>query len=664
MLGKPSSLFDPNQKENKHPQKEGDVANLEPPIAYPDEEVPILNPVSPRRPKSWGLVLVGLSVCGLFGLSGWAIWSLTTPPPSADCRKLSAASTDMERLYCAQEAARSGELPKVLAGMDMLSQWKSDHSLYPEAQRLIGEWSDPVLSAARQRIERSDLQGAIELASHIPKGSPSYKEAQAAIAEWKQFWKKGDAVVAAARKAMKASNWDAAEIKIGELREFSQDYWRFVRANALSQMLSAERQGRQWMAQSQEMAKTKQPEDLGRAIALMSKVDSKTYAWADAQPALAQWSETLLNQGFQNFLKGNLQEATNLATQVLPNPNLTQTAQDLLWLSQSRKHAFGSTTTLKPTLPQLWNLSAAISTASQIQPDSRYYSQAQANLKSWLAQLQDLTWLQTAYALGEVEQIPTLQVAFWQGQQITRDRPRRAQAQTLLVYWQQTLRKLEDRPYIAYAQSMAADGTIAAFKTAIAQAGLIGPRRPLRQEAQTLIANWTAQIQIIEDQPLLDRAWALANQGQLNAAMQVANGIRADRALYGQAQSAIGGWQSQIQAAAIAQQKAREQELAKQLRDRNPSPSEPQNYSDSYPNPENSNLENSNGYNSPLDQPATPGYASPTPSYFPSPEGSRIPRHTEPAAPFPTPSLPQTEPPPPPNTLIVPTEPIPPPPPQ
>jgi hypothetical protein len=582
----------------------------------------------------------------MVGVGGWAIWSLTTPPPSADCRQLSATSTDMERLYCAQESARSGELPKILAAIDLLGQWKPDHPLYREAQRLIGEWSDPVLKAAQNQAENADLRSAVELAMHIPKDSPAYQEAQTAIAEWKQVWKKGEKLATAARKAMKASDWDTATIKIASLREFSQDYWRFERANALSQMLSAEQQGRQLINQAKATAQGRQGEELGGAIALISRMDSKTYAWGDAQPMLTQWSETLLNQGFQNLLKGDLNASTAFAEKVLPNPNLTQTAQDLLWLSQARRHALGSRTTLKPTLPQLWNLSAAISTASQLQANSRYYSLAQADLQNWIAQLQDLTLLQTAYAIGEIQQIPTLQLASWQGQQITSDRPRRTQAQTLVVYWQQAIRKLEDRPYLIYAEKLARQGTITAFKNAIAQATQILPNRPLRKEAQTQIANWMAQIQIIEDRPILDQAWGMANLGQLNEAILMASSIDPGRALYGESQAAIGKWQAQIQAAAIAKQKERDRELEQQLRNRTPAPAKqdyPEANPDYYPAPE---------------QPSELGLPQPYPAPFPSPEGgSSVPSEQ-------LPPPPAQEPPPPPSTFIVPTEPVPPPPPQ
>lgn len=596
-------------------------------------------PATRKQPsKSWRLPLVGLGICCLFvGVGGAAFWWLTTPPPSPDCRQISPLSTDMERLLCAQESARSGDLPKILSGLELLGQWTPEHPLYREAQRLIAEWSAPVLTAARQQIDQSDLRGAIELASRIPKTSPLYKDAQAAIGEWKRYWKQGETIDTAARQAMKAQNWRLASEKISLLKDFSQAYWRTDRVNTLSQLLTAEQQGRQLLTQAQATA-IGQPEQLGAAIVLISRMDNRTFAWTDAQKPLKQWSETLLSAGMQNWLKGNLNDAMTQARLVLPNPNLAQTAQDLLWLSQARQHAIASTTTLKPTPPQLWNLSAAISTAYLIQPTSRYYALAQTNRKQWQAQFQDLTLLQLAWGIGETPQLLPKQFAIWQAQQITAARPRRAQAQTLVSYWQAETRKLEDQPYLTYAQQLAQAGSISALRSAIAQVALITPKRPLRQEAQTLIASWTLKIQTIEDQPLLDRAWAVANQGNLNGAIQVAAGVAPGRALYGQAQSAIAGWQASIRVAELARLRQQEALRKPLVRSAEPTPRD-QNSSNIGEPP------NASSYSEPPGTFTEPDFA-PTPSY------PRIPTAPAPSYPSPSYSAPPVYEPMPPSVIV------------
>ncbi|MDX2241261.1 MAG: hypothetical protein NW224_11300, partial [Leptolyngbyaceae cyanobacterium bins.302] len=583
MVGKQSNPLEYSGKNNK--SQRIDIPSLPADSANP-ESVEFVQPFSlaAPKPKSWKVWLAALGFCCVLGGVGTAaFWWLTTPPPSPDCQKLSPLATDMERLLCAQESARSGDLPKVLAGLELVAQWTPDHPLYREAQRLVAEWSDPVLAGAQQRIDRSDLRGAIELANRIPKTSPVYKEAQAHIAEWKRYWQKGEAISTAARKAMQAQNWLLASEKIDDLKAFDQDYWRYERVLALSNLLTAERQGRQFLAQAQALSKNGQLDQLGSAIAVLSRIDSRTYAWADAQKPMQQWSEVLLAQGWQNWQKGNLTNAMSFALPVLKNPALAETAQELLWLSQARNHAIASTTTLKPTLPQLWNLSAAISTAQFIPEGSRYYTQAQSLLKNWQTQFQDLTLLQFAWSVGDVAHPWAKQLAIWQASQVTPTRSRRAQAQTLVSFWQAGIRRLEDQPYIAYARQLATKGTIPALQQAIAQAQLISPNRPTRKDAQTLVASWTQQIQAIEDRPILDRAFALANQGNLALAIQVASTIAPQRSLYGEAQSAIWGWQASIRAAELARIREREEALH---RSRSPQEQDPNFENQPFPEPD------------------------------------------------------------------------------
>jgi len=639
MVGKQSNPFEFGQPNNLN-------ALSETPFEASDANSPEVEKLaqpkftlqSSAKPRSWKLWLAAFGACCVFGgVGGAAFWWLTTPPPSPDCQKLSALATDMEQLLCAQQSARSGDLPKILAGLELVGEWTPDHPLYREAQRLIAEWSDPVLEAARERIERSDLQGAIELANRIPKTSPSYEDAQAAIAEWKKDWQKGETIAAAARKAMQAQNWALANEKIATLKDFTQEHWRVERANALLQLLLAEQRGRQTLAQARTASQGGQVAQLGTAIALLSQINPQTYTWMDAQKPLKQWSETLLTQGLQHWEQGKLNDAMAIVTPVLKNPALAQTAQELLWLSQARKHALASAVTLKPTLPQLWNLSAAISTIHLIPDTSRYYQQAQSLLKNWQAQLQDLSLLQVAWGIGEVPHLVPKQFAIWQASQVSRERPRRAQAQTLLSYWQVEIQRLQDQPYLAYARQLAAKGDISDLQSAIAQAKLISPKRPSRQLAQTLIANWTQQIQTIEDQPILNQAWALANQGNLQGAMQLASGIGPSRALYGQAQAAIAGWQDRIRAAELARIREREATRQRSRMPQDLSPdAEPENWSD-------------DNLNAPTLSDELPPSEAPTPAPPPSsiyPPGTEPPPAQIPVAP--PAYAPSYEPPPPP----------------
>jgi hypothetical protein len=63
------------------------------------------------------------------------------------------------------------------------------------------------------------------------------------------------------------------------------------------------------------------------------------------------------------------------------------------------------------------------------------------------------------------------------------------------------------------AKTLAGPGTIPALQAAIDQVTQVQIGRPLRVEAQTLIAEWRQEIQVIQDRPQLEAAVAPGSAG-------------------------------------------------------------------------------------------------------------------------------------------------------
>lgn len=540
--------------------------------------------LTPGRSWSPQWLLIQLGVCvSLGGLAALAFLSLTALPPATDCKAISPLSPDVDRLHCAQIAAESGKLPEIVAGLKLVENWTPDHPLYSQAQQWIGKWSEATLIAAHEKMRQSDLKGAVNLANQIPPSSPTYKEAQATIAKWKNQWQAGQAVYNEARVAIKKQNWEQAYAKMRELNEMNSDYWRVQQSAALSQQILLEKQARSSLVKARQMAATKQPEQLGQAIALVSQINHKTFAWSEIQTELNRWSETLLKVGLQQWQARQVEQAIALADKVSLNPNLSWEAKNLIALSQARKLAMAGDSNWQVTGKQFWNLLGAIATAYQIKPESRFYTQAQSSLTSWKAQLQDVTQLQLAQLTAGLSQREALEMAIAQAKQVELKRPRRLQAQTLIAHWTNEIERQEDRPILEAAQRLAEPGTIPDLRAAIAEANRIPTGRVLRGEAQGLAYGWRRQIEVLEDKPLLNLARLQASQGQLESAIRTASVIRPGRALYWQAQAAIGDWQSEIQRiarekaakeAAIAARKAKEQEDKLKLEFSNPTESD------------------------------------------------------------------------------------------
>lgn len=506
----------------------------------PDFPQPVLT-------QRWTWLRLGFTACCVLGgVAGAAILWMLSLPPAPNCQQITPLTPDMERLYCAQEAVRSGELPKLVAGIKLLEAWTPDHPLYGEAQRRMVEWSDSVLVLARQKWYQSDLKGAVDIASRIPKSSPVYVTAQAEISGWKQQWQRGERIFSEAQKALKTQDWDRASERILALRELEYDYWRSQQANLLSRQLIDEQRGRQLFGQAQKIARSGQPQHLSAAITLTSRIQLNTYAWLDAQSNLQRWSEVLLTVGLQHWHQGRLDQTIALAQRVGLNPQLAAEAENLLWLSHARKLELGSASQWKATPSQFLQLLGALVIVEQIAPGSRFYSHAQVVLKTVRAQLQDVSRLQVAQLAAHVQHPTSLKFAVTQAQQVNRDRPRRLQAQTLAAHWTHEIQRIEDRPYLVTARQLAEQATPRSLRQAMAEASRIAKGRVLYREAQGLRVLWKHQLETLEDQPLLNRAQFLAAQGNLGEAINLAAVVRPGRALYWQAQAAIGAWEAEI----------------------------------------------------------------------------------------------------------------------
>ena len=516
-------------------------------------------PLPPRQPltpdnKPWRWSLVWLGILGAFGGLGTAalVW-LTALPPLPNCQQFSQLTVDGERLYCAQQAAQTGELPKIVASLEMLKQWDKDHPLHAEAARLIDDWSARILANARIKMQQNDAKGAIDAIKHIPKTSSVYADGQAIVKEWQQQWQKGKDIYGKAQTAMKQQDWDEVSDQILALSKFDNNYWNTVQTSALSQQLGVERQARQVLGKAQALSKNDRYSDVKEAVALAQQVPPKTYAGADARISLSQWSKILLTGGLRQWDSGDRGGAI-ITLYVPPASNTAPEVQDLVLFGNAYRLMNSTESLWVPTEDQIWNLMEAIAAIKQVKSTSPFYPQAQAHLKNWQTSLKDVVQAKYATVAAGMGQHSTLKLAIAQAKQVPLGHVRRLQAQTLIAYWAEEAQRIEDEPFIVRARELAQSGKIPDLKAAIAQARHIQLGRALRGQAQDWIATWRSQIEVIEDQPILAQARAFGRQGKLSEAIDAASRIKEKRALYSEAQTAVLGWRAeQIRIAQIAQ---------------------------------------------------------------------------------------------------------------
>ncbi len=521
------------------------------------------SPIEGKR-TFWQWQLIWLSLLVGFGVTGAAafLWLLTMPPPP-NCQQLSPLAADGERLYCAQQAAKSGKLEQLESAMALVQAWPKEHPLYSQGQHLIGEWSKAILGFARAKIERGDLKGALEIVAKIPKTSPSYPEVEEAVTAWEKNWQEGQKLYDTALAALKSEDlrkaWDYAQA----LFKLENIFWSQKRYNELIQQISLERNGWQRLQEARDLAEEGTPQKFAEAIVLARKIDSQLFARAKAEKEIEGWSRTLLAMATKRLAAKDLPGAIEAASVVPQDSLLFAEAQDLMQLGRAQAVTWNQS--ISTPLPQhIFSLLEGQGAASQIAPGRPLYKQAQVQIENLQVQFQDLLRLQVASSIASFGQIATFGLAIEHAQTIGLKQPRRVHAQTLVAAWRREIQRLEDQSFLTLAKQLAEPQTVEGLKGGIAQVLLIAQNRPRRIEAQTLLAQWTKRIEVIQDQPFLDEAIALAKQGKLSAAIEKASAIKSGRTLYAKAQDNVYQWVSELQVAQDRPILDRASELASQ----------------------------------------------------------------------------------------------------
>ncbi len=494
----------------------------------------------------WMLLLTG---SGIF--CGWALLWLTRIPPVPDCDRITPFHAARDLLYCAEAQARTGDPNNLIQSVHLTADWPKTQSNYDEAQEILRNSSEQILVLANRWAQEGQLTKATKLAGEIPINTPLRKPAQAVIYEWQQNWEAGRAVEQDIDQALANQDWEAARTHLARLQGIKSEYWSSTRFPYWQRRFEIEQQSWNQLLTARELAQAPRAQEWAQAIELARRIDLRSHTWQTAEIEVDEWSQKLLQVALQEWNAGNQQQALNWANVVPPSRHIAPQAQGLLQLSQAQQLAAKAAPQgagLHPRYIYMFYLAEALGAVEQMSSDATFAAVA-PNPEPWRLALEDLRQLHFSALVAGLGQRPAYKFAIQLAQKVEQGRPRRIQGQTLIADWRASIERIEDRPILARAQQMAKPGTIPALESAIAEASKIPMGRALRNEAQARIFDWQQEIQVIEDRPILDAAVALADAGNLPEAIAEARKIQSGRALHNRARTLIEEWTTTIQIA-------------------------------------------------------------------------------------------------------------------
>jgi hypothetical protein len=493
----------------------------------------------------WSFLSLAILTTASATTIGTVLWLLRVPPVT-ECAKISVLSSDSDRLYCAQQQAQSGKAEDLLAAIKLVQDWKEGHPMFLQSERALGQWTEMLLLVARERLAQNDLDGAVKLAQQIPPNSPLHAQVKEEIGFWQSERNRGQRLFEKIQTALRQQFWEEASGLLVKLGQVDDPTWQ-SRVPNIRKQLEDEKKAGIFLKQATEFAKTNPTDKLGQAVTMLLPINRQTFVWERAQKEINQWRDKLFKLAGDKLSSKDLAQSYALIQSYPAQLDVTDGQRDLVRLVQAS--TLGAQEQSKePLLNQLWGLAMADAAVTQIKGDSPYAKQVQALRPRLAMQVEDTVQLEVARGMASFGQLSTLNLAIGHVAQIGQKRPRRIQAQTLLAEWYKDVQQIEDRPVIKQAELLARAGGLDRLRSAVALVNRIPKGRASFALAQGQKGQWVAQIQTIEDKPILNEARSVAQAGQLGKAIQIASAIRSDRALYGEAQGYIGGWAGELRA--------------------------------------------------------------------------------------------------------------------
>ncbi|WP_310489817.1 hypothetical protein [Chamaesiphon sp. VAR_69_metabat_338] len=499
---------------------------------------------------------------------------LIAVPPTPSCQGIVPASTDSERLFCAQVGADTKEVPKLRAAVELVKDWNDRHPLYRESQRLLKEWSQDLIRIGRKQFNEGNIAQAIATLRIVPITSPSYDLTQETIAKWSIQAQDSAAIDSKFAAAIKGGDWGEAFAILQSVQRMRGNYWSAFKHDRMASKLAKERDAWEKLQEAKDALVSKdsdgynerarrielavkaathkqgkdkvveaplpnRPEPIVTAMKLANQIDPATYVYHEGQTLRSKWSKHLMQLSIGAYKTQNFNEAIAIVQKVPQDVSVYQEAQDWVKLNQAQVWA-----NKRHTLAML----DAIAQVKKIPKTSSIYTLARTQRSQWQGMLKQQTQLQWAKTIASFQQPATLAMAIDTARQVPADSEVGKTIQSDVETWSRQIETIDNRVILAKAKQIVSRGeTLINLKAAVKLAGKVGKDRPLGEEITADVSGWTEKIQTIEDRPILLNAISTARLGNLSQAIEIADRIVPGRSLYAEAQAEARYWRLELQ---------------------------------------------------------------------------------------------------------------------
>ncbi len=487
-----------------------------------------------QRWQIWGILLVLCSG----GIGYGATTMLLKLPKTQSCSKVfwPVASASI-RLYCAQTAAEERNVEGLLSAINLVAVLPKNHPLRPEIDRNIDRWATSILDIGEEEFQSGNLNQAIATAKRIPANVSAKELVEQKINNWETIWSEGEEIYEQIENKLREADWNGAFTWAVRLTDSSNQYWATTKYEESINNINVAQEENASLNKAQIQVTNGNIDELILAIEKADDIDRKSYAYEQAQEIITQAKAKLVANIEQLVEQQEWRELLQVTSRIPSSLKLQKRNRDWRILANAGSSA---------QLDTVFGIEEAIEEAKKLNRGSEYYRLGQQLISRWELEIDDVANLSKARDLARVGTIANLRKAISQADLIPNGNPRYSQARQEIAAWRGQIQTIEDQPVLSRARELSYGNSVNAWQRAIAEANLISPNSPLYREAQEEVSSWRANIQRVQDQPILDEAESFANTNNYAAAIETAQQINSGRSLYSEAQSKIDLWQQEI----------------------------------------------------------------------------------------------------------------------
>lgn len=511
-----------------------------PEMTEPNDQASTIDRQPPPQNRNWANWRLWAVVLVLVsgGIGFTATSYLFKLPKAPNCPKIFwPIASASMRLYCAQLEANQGDVDSLLEAIALVEALPSNHPLRSEINRNVEEWAEEILNLAEKEFQRGKLDEAIMIARKIPEQVQAYNLVEEQIERWQSIWAEGEKIFTEVEQHLRDSNWNKAFRAAIQLLNLNNQYWATSKYEITVKQIQIAREESSRLDNAYAVLRRGGIDNLLQAIEQAEQIDAKSYAYQEAQSLISEAKDKLLDYIEELIDNRNWTALSDVADRIPEKLALKDQVID--WKSIASAGSDSDVGTVE-------GLKSAIVAAEQIADTSPLYEKSQELISRWKLEIEDVSNLAQARQLAQPGTVNDLNAAIAQAELVPQANPRYREARNEISSWNRKVQLIEDQPILDRARDLALSGDVASLQEAITQASLIGSNRALSGEAEQQIGKWRNSIERQEDQPFLDQAETLANARDYATAITAAQQIRRGRVLYREAQDKIRGWRQEV----------------------------------------------------------------------------------------------------------------------